>query len=106
MTVFLLRQRTVGARRGLAPPERSPDHLDFLSPMSDSQLRNVLKSVDVALDIYRKHEGALTAFEISVKSMLVVVRSQVAAQLCGAPPELEVRRLVPDLPSSPPLQVS
>ncbi|HEX2852500.1 MAG TPA: hypothetical protein VHO24_04620 [Opitutaceae bacterium] len=67
--------------------------------MSDSQLRNVLNSVDVALDIYRKHEGALTAFEISVKSMLIVVRSQVAVQLAGMPPELEVRRLFPDSPS-------
>lgn len=66
--------------------------------MSDSQLRNVLNSVDVALDIYRKHEGALTAFEISVKSMLVVVRSQVSAQLNGAPQHLDGRRSLSDLP--------
>lgn len=64
--------------------------------MSDSQLRNVLNSVDAALDIYRKHEGALTAFEISVKSMLVVIRSQVTAQMNGATPNLEVRRVLPD----------
>jgi hypothetical protein len=64
--------------------------------MSDSQLRNVLNSIDAALEIYRKHEGALTAFEISVKSMLVVIRSQVAVQLNGATPDLEVRRVLPD----------
>lgn len=49
--------------------------------MTDTQLRIILKHVDAALDVYRKHEGKLSALEISMKSMLTVIRSQAAEQL-------------------------
>ena len=48
--------------------------------MSEPELRTILKSVDAALEVYRTHEGKLSAFDISVKSMLMVVRSQIAEQ--------------------------
>jgi hypothetical protein len=49
--------------------------------MTESELRVIAKHVDSALDVYRKHEGKLTALEISMKSMLMVVRNQIADQL-------------------------
>jgi DNA-binding IscR family transcriptional regulator len=49
--------------------------------MTDAELGQILKAIDSAIDIYRTHEGRLSAPEISVKSMLMAVRNQVAAQL-------------------------
>lgn len=49
--------------------------------MSDPELRAILKAVDDAMEVYRKHEGRLMALDISVKSMLVTVRDQIVAQL-------------------------
>jgi hypothetical protein len=49
--------------------------------MTETELRNILKAIDTALESYKKYEGKLTAPEISVKSMLMAVRMQVAAQL-------------------------
>ena len=49
--------------------------------MTDSELRIILKHVEAALDVYRKHEGKLSALEISMKSMLTVIRSQAVDQL-------------------------
>lgn len=49
--------------------------------MTDSELRLILKHVDAALEVYRKHEGKLSAMEISMKSMLTVIRTQTTDQL-------------------------
>lgn len=49
--------------------------------MSEPELLNILNCIDAALDVYRKHEGKLSALEISLKSMLMVVRAQAAEQL-------------------------
>ena len=49
--------------------------------MTESELGSVLKAIDAAIDVYRNHEGRLNAPEISVKSMLMAVRVQVAEQL-------------------------
>ncbi|HEX2852649.1 MAG TPA: hypothetical protein VHO24_05375 [Opitutaceae bacterium] len=49
--------------------------------MTESELRIILKHVEAALDVYRKHEGKLSALEISMKSMLTVIRTQAADQL-------------------------
>jgi hypothetical protein len=49
--------------------------------MSETQLRIILKSIDAALEVYSKHVGPLTAWDIRVKSMLTVIRSQVVEQI-------------------------
>ena len=49
--------------------------------MSESDLKKIVTCVDDALEVFRKNEGRLTALEVSVKSMLCVVRNQVADQL-------------------------
>lgn len=49
--------------------------------MTESELRIILKHVESALEVYRKHEGKLSAIEISMKSMLTVIRAQAAEQL-------------------------
>ena len=46
--------------------------------MTEPELASILKCIDVAIDVYRNHKGALSAPEISVKSMLLVLRTQVA----------------------------
>jgi hypothetical protein len=49
--------------------------------MTGSELQGILASVDDALAVYQKHRGTLSAAELSVKSMLIVVRAQIADQL-------------------------
>lgn len=49
--------------------------------MTEPELRSILKTIDDALDVYRNHTGPFTAGEISVKSMLMVVREQLSGQL-------------------------
>lgn len=49
--------------------------------MTDSDLHLILRSVDEALAIYREKQGGLSAVDVSIKSMLTVVRGQVAEQL-------------------------
>ncbi|MEO7414511.1 MAG: hypothetical protein ABIZ81_14260 [Opitutaceae bacterium] len=49
--------------------------------MTTSELNSILACVDAAIEIFQRHEGKLSASEISVKSMLLVLRSQVAEQL-------------------------
>jgi hypothetical protein len=48
--------------------------------VTDTELRNILKAIDSALEVYQKYEGKLTAPEISVKSMLTAVRAQISAE--------------------------
>lgn len=49
--------------------------------MSESELKTILIHIEQALAVYGTHPGKLTALEISLKSMLMVVRSQIADQL-------------------------
>ena len=49
--------------------------------MTEKELGRILASLDAALAVYHHHEGKLSAGEVSVKSMLIVVRAQVADQL-------------------------
>ena len=49
--------------------------------MNEKELAEVIESTDAALAIFRNHPGPFTAHEISLKSMLVAVRSQAAAQI-------------------------
>ena len=49
--------------------------------MTESELDRILKSIEAAIEVFRGHKGTLTASEISVKSMLLAMRLQVADQL-------------------------
>ena len=49
--------------------------------MNEKELGHILMSLNAAHDIYVRHKGMLTAADIHVKSMLMVLRTQVAAQL-------------------------
>ena len=49
--------------------------------MTESELERILSSIDAALAVYQRHGGTLAAAELSVKSMLIVVRAQIADQL-------------------------
>ena len=49
--------------------------------MTETELQTILKSITAALEVFVKPERPLTAAEISLKSMLTVLRSQVTAQL-------------------------
>ena len=49
--------------------------------MNDSELASILQSIDAALDVYRAHPGKLSTSEVSVKSLLSVLRKRVAEQL-------------------------
>ncbi|MEO6567137.1 MAG: hypothetical protein ABIO94_00115 [Opitutaceae bacterium] len=49
--------------------------------MTTLELNSVLACIDAAIEVFQRHEGKLSATEISVKSMLLVLRSQVTAQL-------------------------
>lgn len=49
--------------------------------MSENELQRILRSIDEALVVYQDHRGSLSAAEVSVKSMLTVVRAQIADQL-------------------------
>ena len=49
--------------------------------MTESELDRILKSIDDAIAVYQAHRGTLKAAEISVKSMLLALRAQLADQL-------------------------
>jgi hypothetical protein len=49
--------------------------------MTDNELHHMLNHIDAALSVFDRHEVKLTAFEISIKSMLVVVRSRVTEEI-------------------------
>jgi hypothetical protein len=49
--------------------------------MTDRELTRILKAIDEALEVFQSQKGALSAREISVKSMLHALRVQVADQL-------------------------
>jgi hypothetical protein len=49
--------------------------------MTENELERILSSIDAALAVYQQQRGTLAAAELSVKSMLIVVRAQVADQL-------------------------
>ena len=49
--------------------------------MTENELQRILAAIDEALVVYQQHRGPLAAAELSVKSMLIVVRAQVADQL-------------------------
>ena len=49
--------------------------------MSETELGEILKLIDAAVEVYLQHEGPLRGPEISVKSMLMARRAQVADQL-------------------------
>lgn len=49
--------------------------------MTENELERILSSIDTALAVYQQHRGPLAAAELSVKSMLSVVRAQIADQL-------------------------
>lgn len=53
----------------------------FFASMTDQNLRRILAALDTALDVYRHEETKLSANDISVKSMLVVLRNRIAEQL-------------------------
>jgi hypothetical protein len=68
----------------LSEPRRSggvSNHFPIAARMTEHELERILGSLDAALAVYQKHIGALAAGEVSVKSMLIVVRAQVAEQL-------------------------
>ncbi|MEO7171635.1 hypothetical protein [Flavobacterium sp.] len=48
--------------------------------MTEGELERILISIDAALAVYEKHRGTLSAAEVSVKSMLIVVRAQIVAR--------------------------
>lgn len=49
--------------------------------MTTGETQEILKWVDAALDVYRRNEGRLSAFEIRMKSMLSVIRSELLTEL-------------------------
>lgn len=49
--------------------------------MTENELARILSSIDTALAVYQQHRGPLAAAELSVKSMLIVVRAQISDQL-------------------------
>jgi hypothetical protein len=49
--------------------------------MTQTELGSILKSIDTALEVYRRHEGSLTATEVSMKSMLTTLRAKVVEEL-------------------------
>lgn len=49
--------------------------------MNETELQTILKSINVALEVCLKPGRALTAAEISLKSMLMALRLQVSDQL-------------------------
>ena len=57
--------------------------------MTDRELTRILKSIDEALEVFRTQKGTLSAREISIKSMLHTLRSQVADQLSQERSEIE-----------------
>ena len=49
--------------------------------MNEAELEEILKSLNAALKVYYQPKATLSALEISLKSLLMVLHSQVAEQL-------------------------
>src|SRR4051812_5397681 len=49
--------------------------------MTEQDLKNILRGVEAALEVFENNEGHLRAVDISLKSMLCVVKTQIAAEL-------------------------
>jgi|GEM_PF-5624715 len=49
--------------------------------MTPSETREILKSVEAALQVYWKNEGKLTAQEIRLKSLLSVARAELVQEV-------------------------
>lgn len=49
--------------------------------MNEAELESILKCLSAALEVFSKRSTPLTAAEITVKSMLMALHSQVEAQL-------------------------
>ena len=49
--------------------------------MTEPELAEILKSLDTAIAVYRNPKGILSAAEISVKTMLMVLHAEVVDQL-------------------------
>lgn len=54
------------------------------SQLAPGDLESILIFADGALELFRKNEGRLNAVEIRLRSMLAVVRAQVADELARA----------------------
>lgn len=65
----------------LADARSIPHLFSEKSQMNQAELKALLSCVEQALAVYTTHEGKLSALEISLKSMLTVVQSQVTDQL-------------------------
>ena len=51
--------------------------------MNEPDLKNLLNCIDAAFLVFVRNEGKLTSAEISLKSMLSVLRRQVAEELAS-----------------------
>lgn len=83
-TNALTQSPPVDAFLGLFASNPHPTIANALSEkpsMTDAELKKILECIDSALGVYRTNDGKLTALEVSVKSMLTVVRHQVSDQL-------------------------
>ena len=49
--------------------------------MNETELEDILQSLDGALKVFANHKDALSASEISLKSLLTVLHSQVTSHL-------------------------
>lgn len=49
--------------------------------MTEAELKRILNAIDTAIEVYQENPGTLTVTEVSIKSMLMVLRSRVAEQL-------------------------
>ena len=51
--------------------------------MNEPDLKNLLNCIDAAMSVFARNEGKLTSTEISLKSMLGVLRRQVTEELAA-----------------------
>ena len=49
--------------------------------MNESELRDILLHLEAAVAVYTKHEGRLTAVELSLKSLTSTLHAQTQTQL-------------------------
>lgn len=62
--------------------------------MTDNDAQRMLGWIDSALELFKKNEGQLTAREIRIRSLLAVVRNELAD---NASQEQAIRRREPKL---------
>ena len=63
--------------------------------MTQPELGSILKSIDQALEIYQRHQGPLSATEVSMKSMLLALRRQTIEELSAELSPLEKIEIEP-----------